>query len=145
MTAPLLPGTLYLIDTSAMARLYNTKVRAIIAGVIDAGVAATCITVDLEVGFSARNAEEISRAFEFRDLYFKNLPISLGIEKRARELMQRLAARGLHRAAGSFDVLTAAIAEQHRATVLHYDADFEHIASVTGQQHQWIVPRGSID
>jgi hypothetical protein len=24
-------------------------------------------------------------------------------------------------------------------------ADFEHIASSTGQQHGWIVPRGSID
>lgn len=145
MTEPLLPGTLYLIDTSALSRLYDKNVQEIIAGVIDAGVAATCITIDLEIGFSARNADEISRAFDFRDLYFKYLPISLGIEKRARDLTQRLAVRGLHRAAGSFDVLTAAIAEQYKATLLHYDADFEHIASVTGQQHQWIVPRGSID
>jgi hypothetical protein len=56
-----------------------------------------------------------------------------------------MAERGLHRAAGAMDLLTAAIAEQHRATMLHYDADFEHIASVTGQQHRWVVPRGSID
>jgi predicted nucleic acid-binding protein len=51
----------------------------------------------------------------------------------------------LHRAAGVFDVLTAAAAEHYRATLMHYDADFEHIAKVTGQDHLWVVPRGSID
>jgi len=30
-------------------------------------------------------------------------------------------------------------------TVLHCDADFDHISAVTGQQTQWIVERGSID
>jgi hypothetical protein len=29
--------------------------------------------------------------------------------------------------------------------VLHYDADFEHIAASTGQPQAWIFPRGSID
>jgi len=27
--------------------------------------------------------------------------------------------------------------------VLHYDADFDHIAAVTGQRADWIAPRGS--
>jgi hypothetical protein len=35
--------------------------------------------------------------------------------------------------------------ERERLTVLHYDRDFEHIAKVTGQSHQWIVPAGSVD
>jgi len=30
-------------------------------------------------------------------------------------------------------------------TLLHYDPDFELIASVTGQRHEWIVPRGTVD
>jgi hypothetical protein len=30
-------------------------------------------------------------------------------------------------------------------TVLHYDADFDKIATVTGQPTEWVVPRGSID
>jgi hypothetical protein len=30
-------------------------------------------------------------------------------------------------------------------TVLHYDAGFDHIVTVTGQSTQWIVERGSID
>jgi hypothetical protein len=28
--------------------------------------------------------------------------------------------------------------------VLHYDADFEHIAAVTGQPQAWIAPRGDL-
>jgi predicted nucleic acid-binding protein len=38
----------------------------------------------------------------------------------------------------------AAVAERHGLTVLHYDADFDHVALVTGQGVQWIVPRGSV-
>jgi hypothetical protein len=41
------------------------------------------------------------------------------------------------------DLLTAAAADHYRASVLHYDADFDHIAAVTGQTVDWIVPRGS--
>ncbi|HET6213470.1 MAG TPA: hypothetical protein VFE14_11430 [Micromonosporaceae bacterium] len=36
------------------------------------------------------------------------------------------------------DLLTAAVAEYHGAVILHYDADFEHIADATGQPHAWI-------
>jgi predicted nucleic acid-binding protein len=56
-----------------------------------------------------------------------------------------MAARGLHRAVGVVDLMTAAVAEHNGAAVLHYDADFEHIAAVTGQPHVWVAPRGSID
>ena len=56
----------------------------------------------------------------------------------------RMAARGHHRAAGVFDLLTAAVAEHRGAVVMHYDADFEHIAATTGRPQQWIVPRGSL-
>jgi predicted nucleic acid-binding protein len=37
------------------------------------------------------------------------------------------------------------VAEAHDLTVLHYDADFELIADVTGQPQEWIVPRGTAD
>jgi predicted nucleic acid-binding protein len=79
-----------------------------------------------------------------RSLYV-TLPISEAIAERAREVQLRMAARGHHRAAGVIDLLTAAVAEHHGAVVLHCDADFEHIASSTGQPQAWIVPRGSID
>ncbi|MGY0063839.1 hypothetical protein ACWY4P_46490 [Streptomyces sp. LZ34] len=41
--------------------------------------------------------------------------------------------------------MTAATAELSGLTLLYYDADFETIAKVTGQPHQWIAPRGSVD
>ncbi len=40
--------------------------------------------------------------------------------------------------------LIAATAEAASLTILHYDADFDLIASVTGQSCKWIVPAGSI-
>jgi predicted nucleic acid-binding protein len=43
------------------------------------------------------------------------------------------------------DLLVAAAAEELDATVLHDDADFDHIARVTGQPCQWIVARGSVN
>src|ERR1035441_6700838 len=66
------------------------------------------------------------------------------IAERARDVQIRMAARGHHRAAGVIDLITAAVAEHHGAAILHYDADFEHIAAVTGQPHTWIAPRGSL-
>jgi len=36
----------------------------------------------------------------------------------------------------------AAAAEEHGLTVVHYDADFDLIASVTGQRCEWLVPAG---
>jgi hypothetical protein len=43
------------------------------------------------------------------------------------------------------DLLIAAAAEADSLTVLHYDADFDRIAAVTGQRSEWVVPAGSID
>jgi predicted nucleic acid-binding protein len=72
------------------------------------------------------------------------LPITEVIAQRARDVQVRMAAPGHHRSAGVIDLLTAAVAEYHGAVVLHYDADFEHVAAVTGQAHKWIVPRGTV-
>ena len=43
------------------------------------------------------------------------------------------------------DLLIAAAAESRGLTVLHYDADFDRIASVTGQSCEWVVPASSVD
>lgn len=37
-----------------------------------------------------------------------------------------------------------AAAETAGLTVLHYDADLERIAEVTGEPMQWVVPRGTV-
>jgi hypothetical protein len=41
--------------------------------------------------------------------------------------------------------LVAAAAERAALTVLHYDAGFDLIATVTGQPTEWVVPRDSVD
>lgn len=144
MTAPVGPGQLYLVDTSAHTRSGNPAVRNVIAGLIADRAAATCVTVDLEAGYSGRDAHDVRSIAQRRKQLYVLLPISEVVADRAREVQVRMAARGLHRAAGIVDLLTAAVAEHHGATVLHYDADFEHIAAVTGQPHTWVVPRGTI-
>ena len=59
--------------------------------------------------------------------------------------MQRLlASRGL-RGRKVPDLLIAAAAEESGLAVLHYDADFDLIARVTGQRRGWVVPPGTID
>jgi len=62
----------------------------------------------------------------------------------ARELMDELASRGQHRAAGAADLLIAACARRAGLTLLHYDSDFDTIAGITGQPVEWVVPRGSV-
>jgi predicted nucleic acid-binding protein len=145
VTVPVSPGQLYLIDTSAHARSDNPSVRNVVAGLIADRVAATCVTVDLEAGYSGRDLRDVSAIAGRRRSLYVTLTINEAIAERAREVQIRMAARGHHRAAGVIDLLTAAVAEHHGAVVLHYDADFEHIAASTGQPHAWIVPRGSLD
>lgn len=145
MTVPTGLGQLYLIDTSAHARIDNPAVRNVIAGLIADRAAATCVTVDLEAGYSGRNHGDVQAIFERRRQLYVVLPISEVIADRAREVQVRMANREHHRAAGVIDLLTAAVAEHHGAVVMHYDADFEHVAATTRQPHMWVVPRGTID
>jgi predicted nucleic acid-binding protein len=138
-------GQLYLIDTSAQARSKHPAVRTVIAGLIVDRAAATCVTVDLEAGYSGRDLADVRTIAERRRSLYVLLPITEAIAERARDVQVRMAVRGQHRAAGVIDLLTAAVAEQHNAVILHYDADFEHIAAITGQPQLWVAPRGTLD
>lgn len=139
------PLRLHLIDTSVTARLRHDSVRAVLTGLVADRAAATCVTVDLEAGYSGRNLADVQNIAQRRRALYVNLPINEAIADRAREVQQLMARQGLHRAAGIVDLLTAAVAEYHGAVLVHYDADFEHIATVTRQPHVWVVPAGSVD
>jgi predicted nucleic acid-binding protein len=105
---------------------------------------ATCVLVDLEVLYSARSpAEYQTKLTELRHGYV-NLPITPMICARAIDVQSKLAVRSQHRGCGGTDLLIAACAEVHGIPVLHYDRDFDLIASVTGQPVKWVVPRGSV-
>jgi predicted nucleic acid-binding protein len=144
VTVPVGPGQLYLIDTSAHARIGHQAIRNVIAGLIADRAAATCVTVDLEAGYSGRDLADVRAIAQRRRELYVVLPISEAIADRSRDVQHRMASRGHHRAAGVIDLLTAAVAEHHGAVLLHYDADFEHIAATTGPPHAWIAPRGTL-
>jgi predicted nucleic acid-binding protein len=61
------------------------------------------------------------------------------------DVMGLLAAANKHRAARIPDLVIAAVAESAEVILIHYDADFDHIASVTSQRTQWVAPRGSLE
>jgi predicted nucleic acid-binding protein len=145
VSAPLGPRQLYLIDTSAHARSQHAVIRNVIAGLIADRAAATCVAVDLEAGYSGRDLADVREIARRRKELYVVLPVTEVIADRARDVQVRMAARGHHRAAGVIDLLTAAVAEHHGAVILHYEADFGHIAATTGQSHRWIVPQGSLD
>ncbi len=139
----MIPAGLYLADTSAIARITHPQVHAELDRLGRLGLLATCVTVDLEVGYSARDPAGYATTADLRSSGFTELPLRPEIGDRARAVQAMLARRSQHRAAGVVDLLTAAIAEHHRAIVLHYDSDFEHIAAVSGQQTKWVLPRGT--
>jgi predicted nucleic acid-binding protein len=144
VTVPAGPRQLYLIDTSAHARSQHHVILKVIAGLIADRAAATCVTVDLEAGYSGRDVADVREIARRRRELYVVLPVSEVIADRACDVQVRMAARGHHRAAGVIDLLTAAVAEHHGAVILHYEADFEHIAATTGQPQRWIVPRGTL-
>lgn len=138
-------GQLYLVDTSVLSRLRNPDVAGLVAGLIRERVAATCDTIEMEVVYSGRSAEHIRLITEQRAKQYLHLPMSATVMNRARKVQVRMGLRGHHRAAGVIDLMTAATAQEYGAVMLHYDADFEHIAATTGQAQLWVAPRGSLD
>ena len=133
----------YLIDKSALARMPHALVQARLEPIIEAGEAATCAIIDLEVLYSTRNAREHSRARRRRALAYRHVPLSDATFRRAIEVQGVLAERGQHRIPIP-DLIIAAAAEQAGMVLLHYDADFDRIADVTGQAMEWVVPRGAM-
>ena len=133
----------YLIDKSALARMQHPTVERRLAPVIESGEAATCSMVDLEVLYSTRNREEHSRVRARRALAYRKVDLTEAVFNRAIDVQGLLAGRGRHRLPIP-DLIIAAAAEAARMTVLHYDADFDAIAAVTGQDMEWVVPRGSL-
>jgi predicted nucleic acid-binding protein len=134
----------FLADKSALTRRETRpEVRKILEPLLLAGEIASCGIVDLELLYSARDRSTYSATAEA----LRGLPrvaVNDAVVERALEVQGMLAERSQHRAVPLPDLLVAACAESAGLAVLHYDADFERIAELTGQRVQWIVPRGSV-
>jgi predicted nucleic acid-binding protein len=133
----------HLVDTSVLTRLSRPSVREAIAARAEARQLARAGISDLEVGFSARSEREWKSladalsALELVETTDRHV-------KRARQVQRLLAAKH-QRGRKVPDLLIAAAAEEADLIVLHYDADFDRIAAVTGQAAEWVVSAGSLD
>jgi predicted nucleic acid-binding protein len=134
----------YLADKSALTRRETRpEVRAIIEPLLLAGQISTCGIVDLEMLYSASSPSVYAKlASVLRAL--PRVPVTEAVMDRALQVQGLLASRSQHRAAPLPDLIVAACAESAGLTVLHYDADYERIAQITGQPVQWVVPRGAV-
>jgi predicted nucleic acid-binding protein len=135
----------HLVDNSVLARTGKAPVAIRVEPMIEDGLLARCSVTDLELLFSARSGADHRVRRSDIDLRFGHVPTDQRIFDRAIEIQGLLADQGQHRAASIPDLVVAAAAENAGLTVMHYDADFELIASVTGQPTEWVVPRGSVD
>jgi predicted nucleic acid-binding protein len=136
--------TRYLTDKSALARLHLPPVRDVLVPLMDRGLISICGVTELEMLFSARNAEERRRVKEQLAASTTWVDTPDDVWSLASDIQEALTEKGQHRSASIADLLIAATARVHELTVLHYDSDFDTIAGVTDQPAQWVVPAGTV-
>lgn len=133
----------YLGDTSALVRMARPEVSQRLGPLLEAGLVARCTPTDLEAGFSSPSPAA-HRAMRKARAAWPLVPMDQSVLDRAVWVQDALAERSRQRGAKIADLLIAAAAEAAGLVVLHYDADFDLIAGVTGQPTQWILPAGTV-
>jgi predicted nucleic acid-binding protein len=124
----------WLIDKSALVRLGVSADAMVWADRIQRGRVRITSVTRLDVGYSARSADDLRTSVRRPPL--SAMPVEYltpAIEDRAMAVQQLLADRGQHRAPSVPDLLLAATGELADLTVLHVDKDFDLIAEITGQ------------
>ncbi len=136
---------LYLPDTSAWVRSVRTpEIAATWMGRLEDRLLATCSPLRLELLWSAKDSGHYDEiAEELGEL--PDLGLRASVLRRAEDVQAALAHRGGHRGPSPVDLLVAATAEVHGATLLHYDRHFDVIVEITGQAAEWLAPRGTLD
>lgn len=134
----------YLADTSAWWRANASRaVAKRWERLLEDDAIAICAPIELELLYSARSpAAYESLREELAGLV--HLPLSESAAALARRAQSALAAASRHRGPAPVDLLVAGVAEATGATLLHYDRHFDAIAAVTGQDAEWVAPRGSL-
>lgn len=135
----------HLVDTSALARIDRPTIEERLEPMIAEGAVATCSLVVLEMLFSTRSGSEHRTLRTELELPLPRVDLDQEVFDRALVVQGLLAERSQHRGVSTPDLAIAAAAEGAGLTVLHYDRDFDRIATVTGQPVEWVVPAGSAD
>ncbi|WTW94761.1 PIN domain nuclease [Streptomycetaceae bacterium NBC_01309] len=136
----------FLIDKSAHERLSRqSDVLDTWRDVLLQGRIGISWPTEIEILYSSRSAREYAEVKgTLADLYtWVGEPDDVG--RLVLGLQEKLCGKGLRRSAGAVDPLVSVIAEANQLTVLHYDRDFETIASITGQPTRWLAQPGGLD
>lgn len=130
-----------MIDKSALARLSQSSELGLPGATASSADWYTSATSrDWKLGIRRSPADAAWR--QFAETPLAAMPVEYltpRIEDRALEIQILLADRGLHRGPSIPDLLIAATAELAGLTVLHFDKDFDTIASVTGLSATWLT------
>lgn len=135
----------FLLDSSALGKSRHPSVDAQLQPMRLRGLLATCPVLDLEAGYTAKDAADFDRIMQDRALAYIPVLVPDNVFDRVREIQFGLVHSGIHRGVGIVDMIIAATAASNDLTVLHYDHDFSLIADVFEFEHQWVVPQGSVD
>jgi predicted nucleic acid-binding protein len=137
-------GAIYLADTSIyVLQGRHPQVRRRFETLLIEGRLAACQMTALEY---LNNAPD-PKGYEILHSALRGqrwLDVTVEAMDRAMQVHRAMAKTSQHRHFRLPDLIIAATAELHHATVLHYDADYDRIATVTGQSVEWIAPKGSL-
>lgn len=137
-----------LFDNSAWVRLNSVLLpedrRRQVMGWVERRELVTCMPFLLEMGYSARSGED-HRVLTTGLRRLPHVEIGIRVEGHAFRAQQELAAIGHHRLA-PIDVMIAACAHEVGAGVLHYDSDYDVLATRTSLSFvsEWLAPAGSL-
>ena len=117
----------YLVDTSALVRIWRKQVDPSWREAAGSGVIAVCEPVLAETLFSAHAKEYAAVEAEIRDTY-PYVTVPDVVWDRVEEMRRELAVRSAHQGPGVVDMVVASTAMCEQLTVLHDDRDYETVA-----------------
>jgi predicted nucleic acid-binding protein len=137
-------GQIYLADTSVyVLQGRHPVVRQRFEALLAEGRLAACQMTSLEFLNNAPDPKSYETLWTALHAH-RWIDVTAQAMDRALQTHRALAATSQHRHFRLPDLIIAAAAELHGATVLHYDADYDRIAAVTGQPTEWVAAKGSL-
>jgi predicted nucleic acid-binding protein len=135
---------IYLADTSVyVLQGHHPQVRRRFETLLAEGRLAACQLTSLEYLNNAPDPRGYERLWDALHGH-RWIDVSTQAMNQALATHRALAKTSQHRHFRLPDLIIAATAELNGATVLHYDADYDRIAAVTGQPTEWIAVKGSL-
>lgn len=137
-------GTIYLADTSVyVLQGRHPQVRRRFETLLAEGRLAACHMTTLEFLNNAADPKSYETLWQVMHGH-RWIDVTTRAMDRALAIHRTMAAKSQHRHFRLPNLIIAAAAEEHGATVLHYDADYDRIAAITSQPIEWIAPKGSL-